>query len=90
VIWLGGLAIILLVTASQEWFYEHHRRRYGMWRSTRERRLWADPEERSRMWLAITHRDQDPTVERARLVFLAVIASCFVAGLLLVGIQTAS
>jgi hypothetical protein len=81
--WLAGLAIILLLIVAQEWFLEAHRRRYGMWRSTRERRLWADPEERSRMWTAFTHRDQDPKVERVRLVALAVIISSLVAGLAL-------
>lgn len=77
--WLAGLAIILALMAAQEWFLESHRRRYGMWRSTRQRRFWADPKERSLMWLAFTHRDQDPTVERVRLVTLAVIGFCFVA-----------
>lgn len=77
--WLAGLAIILLLMAAQEWFLEVHRRRYGMWRSRRQRRFWADPEERSRMWLAFSHRDQDPTVERVRLVVLAVIGVLFLA-----------
>jgi hypothetical protein len=47
--WLAGLAIILLLVAAQESFLEVHRRRYGMWWSTRQRRFWADPAERSRM-----------------------------------------
>jgi hypothetical protein len=79
VIWLGGLAVILLLIASQEWFLETHRRRYGMWRSTRRRRLLADSDERSQMWRAATRRDSDPTVERVRLMFWAVWAFGFVA-----------
>jgi hypothetical protein len=77
--WLVGLAIILLLTVAQESFYELHRRRYGLWRSSRQRRLWADTNERRRMWTAITHRDPDPTVERGRLIALAIILLSFVA-----------
>lgn len=88
--WLGAIAILVLLAASQEWFLEHHRRRCGMWRSLRERHYWADPEERSRMWLAVTHRDPDPAVERARLVALAGIAFCVVAGLILFAREAAS
>lgn len=86
-IWVGGAITLLFLTVSQEWFYEQHRRRYGLWRSTRERRLWADPDERSSMWFALTHCDEDPTVERARRVCLAGIALCIVAGLVLIDLQ---
>jgi hypothetical protein len=34
---LGLIAILVLLTASEERFAETHRRRYSMWRSTRER-----------------------------------------------------
>ena len=39
------------------------------------------------MWFALTHRDEDPTVERARRVCLAGIALCIVAGLVLIDLQ---
>jgi hypothetical protein len=82
--WVVAIAIIVLLTVGQESFYELHRRRYGLWRSTRQRRLWADQEERRRMWAATLHRDPDLTVERARLVFLAVIVLSFLALLALI------
>lgn len=83
--WLGLIGILMLLVAGQELFLETHRRRYGLWRSTRERRLWADPDERVRMWHAFTGRDPDLRVELSRLVFAGVIVLCAVAGLALLG-----
>ena len=83
--WLGLINILVLLVAGQELFLEAHRRRYGLWRSTRERRLWADPDERVRMWQAFTRRDPDRRVELSRLVFAGVIVLCAVAGLALLG-----
>lgn len=78
--WIGLIAVLVLLTAAQEFFYETHRRRYGPWRSTRERLLWANPDERRLMWNAVMHRDSDPHVERSRL---------FLIGAVLVGVLAA-
>ena len=76
--WVGLVALLLSLTAAQELFLETHRRRYGMWRSTRERRFFASPDERRVMWRALTQRDPDIRVELARLVLIAVAALVFV------------
>lgn len=76
--WLAAVAALVLGVAAQEWWAEHHRRRYGMWRSTWERRFWADPDEHAQMWTAFTHRDLDASVERARLVAIVLIAISFI------------
>ncbi len=75
----GAIALIILLVAAQELFYETHRRRYGLWRTARARHLWASPEERRSMWMAFTHRDPDPRVERSRLLLIAACAFVFVA-----------
>jgi hypothetical protein len=80
--WLGMIALILILAAAQELFLETHRRRYGLWRSVRARRFWASPDERRLMWAAATQRDPDARVETSRLVLIAVIGFCVVAGLL--------
>jgi hypothetical protein len=76
--WIGGIALLVLLTATQELFLETHRRRYGLWRSTRQRRFFATPDERRVMWRAMTHRDPDVRVELSRLVLLVVVAVVFV------------
>ncbi|MEP6638289.1 MAG: hypothetical protein ABJC39_02985 [Chloroflexota bacterium] len=80
---VGAIAIVLAFVVGQQWFYEHHRRRYGLWRSMRERWFGApDRTERGAMIYATTHRDPDPVVERSRRVYLATIVACVVAGLI--------
>jgi hypothetical protein len=80
--WLGLIALIAILAAAQELFLETHRRRYGSWRSARERHFWASPAERRLMWAAATHRDPDSRVEISRLVLIIVVGLCVVAGLL--------
>jgi hypothetical protein len=76
--WIAGIALLALLTAAQELFLENHRRRYGLWRSTRQRRFFATPDERRVMWRAMTRRDPDGRVELSRLVLIAVIGVVFV------------
>ena len=71
--WLGVIAALVLLTAAQEWFYEVHRQRYGLWRPARQRRFWATREERARMWRALMRRDPDPAIERARWIAIVLI-----------------
>jgi hypothetical protein len=70
--WIGLIALLVLLTAAQELFLETHRRRYGLWRSMRQRRLLATRDERRVMWRAMTRRDPDARVELSRLVFIGV------------------
>jgi len=48
-----------------------------LWRSTRERRFFASPDERRVMWRAFTRRDPDVRVELARLVLIGVAVLVF-------------
>ncbi len=82
--WIGAIALLVLLTAAQELFLETHRRRYGLWRSTRQRRFWASRDERRVMWRAMTRRDHDVRVELSRLVLVAVAALVFVGLIVLV------
>jgi hypothetical protein len=75
--WIGLIGILLLLTAAQELFLETHRRRYGLWRSARQRRFFASRDERRVMWRAVTHRDPDARVELSRLVFIGVAVLVF-------------
>jgi hypothetical protein len=70
--WLALLLCLAAITAAQELFYETHRRRYGMWRSTRERRFWMSREERSLAFDALVHRNADARVESTRLIAITV------------------
>jgi hypothetical protein len=63
---------------------ETHRRRYGLWRSTRQRRFFATPDERRVMWRAVTRRDPDVRVELSRIVLIAVVVVVFVGLIVLV------
>jgi hypothetical protein len=76
--WIPAIALLVLLTAAQELFLETHRRRYGMWRSTRQRRFFATQDERRVMARAMIHRDPDVRVELTRLVFIAVAVLVFV------------
>jgi hypothetical protein len=82
--WIGGIALLVLLTAAQELFLETHRRRYGLWRSTRQRRFFATPDERRVMWRAVTRRDPDVRVELSRIVLIAVVVVVFVGLIVLV------
>ena len=81
--WLGLIALLVVMLAAQELFLETHRR-YGHWRSTRERRFGARQDERRLMLAAITHRDPDPRVERTRLALVGVVL-LVIAGFILLG-----
>ena len=70
--WLAGVAALVVITIAQELFYETHRRRYGLWRSTRERRLWMNPEERSLAWDALVHRNAEPAAGPGQTCYLTV------------------
>ena len=82
--WIGLIALLVLLTAVQELFLENHRRRYDLWRSTRQRRFFGNQDERRLMWRAMTRRDPDARVELSRLVFIGVAVFVFV-GLIVLG-----
>ena len=83
--WIAVVLILVAMWAAQESFLEIHRRRYGLWRSARERHFWAEPAERRCMWDAAVHRSPDRSVEVARLVFVGVWAVGAIAALALLG-----
>jgi hypothetical protein len=90
--WLAAVAILIVITAAQEWFLETHRARYGLWRPARERRLWMSRDERRLAWQALIHRNADRRVEATRLIAIAVIGTAFAALLGLIvsgGLSTA-
>jgi hypothetical protein len=76
-VWLGLVAVMVLLFVGQEWFAEIHRRRYGQWRSGRERWFFPNREERILMFQALAHRNPDRTVERVRIATVALIVFCF-------------
>ena len=78
--WIAAIALLAVITVAQEWFLETHRGRYGLWRSTRARRLWMSRDERRLAWQALIHRNADRRVELTRLIAIAVIG---IAGVLL-------
>jgi hypothetical protein len=71
---VGWLVLIVVFGVVQDWFYEVHRRHHAAWRPRSQR--WGMPrsDEFRAMLHATFHRDAVPEVERARRIYLLVMA----------------
>jgi hypothetical protein len=86
--WIGTIGFISLMAATQELWLEIHRRRYGLWRSTRQRHFMASQDERRLMWHALTRRGPDRGLELSRRAFITIAVLAFLGSVALLPIRT--